>query len=78
MLNIDVPDKAVNVLTAQGTLATSELALAASEQSLLSDLIAVYKALGGGWDVFEERLARRELQESDTALPRGAAAQDPR
>lgn len=67
----------LNVLTAQGTQAASELALAASEQTLLTDLVAVYKALGGGWDVFEERLAQREQQDPSTQLPRGVG-QDPR
>ena len=60
----------LNVLTAEGTQAASELALAASEQLLLTDLIAIYKALGGGWDVFEEKLAHGEQQDSNTAPSR--------
>jgi NodT family efflux transporter outer membrane factor (OMF) lipoprotein len=60
----------LNVLTAQGTLASAQLALAASEQSLLVDLVALYKALGGGWDVYEERLAQQEQQPSNTDLPK--------
>src|SRR5262249_38385556 len=53
----------LNVLTAEGTQVSSELALAASEQTLLTDLVALYKALGGGWDVFEERLAAEEQRD---------------
>ena len=60
----------LNVVTAQGTLAASQQELVLSEQTLLVDLIAVYKALGGGWDVFEERAADLEQQPSNTELPR--------
>jgi multidrug efflux system outer membrane protein len=60
----------LNVLDAQAKLASSELALATSEQTLLVDLIAIYKALGGGWTSRESELADRELQAPDTTLPR--------
>lgn len=60
----------LNVIDAQGTLATAQQQLVVSEQTLLTDLIAVYKALGGGWDVFDVRLAEREVQPSNTELPR--------
>jgi NodT family efflux transporter outer membrane factor (OMF) lipoprotein len=60
----------LNVLDAQQTLATSQQALAVSEETLMTDLIVLYKALGGGWEVFETDLARQELQESNTELPR--------
>jgi multidrug efflux system outer membrane protein len=40
----------LNVLDAQRTLYTSESDLAVSEASLASNLVALYKALGGGWE----------------------------
>ncbi len=39
----------LNVLTAQGSLFSSETALVQSEQNLDQDMVALYKALGGGW-----------------------------
>jgi len=39
----------LNVLTAQTSLYTSENAFAQSETNIATDLIALYKALGGGW-----------------------------
>lgn len=39
----------LNVLLAEGTLYTSENAFVQSTSSLSQDLIALYKALGGGW-----------------------------
>jgi outer membrane protein, multidrug efflux system len=41
----------LNVLQAQGTLYTSENAFVQSNSSASQDLIALYKALGGGWEV---------------------------
>ncbi|MEZ0230649.1 MAG: efflux transporter outer membrane subunit, partial [Planctomycetota bacterium] len=60
----------LNVIDAQSTLATAQQALVLSEQTLLVNLIAVYKALGGGWDVLDVKLSEREVQPSDTELPR--------
>jgi NodT family efflux transporter outer membrane factor (OMF) lipoprotein len=40
----------LDVLVAQRTLYTSESDLAVSEASLASNLVALYKALGGGWE----------------------------
>jgi NodT family efflux transporter outer membrane factor (OMF) lipoprotein len=40
----------LNVLVAQRSLNTSEDALVQSTRSLATDLIALYKALGGGWE----------------------------
>jgi len=40
----------LNVLNAQGTLLASETAQVQSAQNLDQDLVALYKALGGGWD----------------------------
>ena len=40
----------LNVLTAQRTLLTSEDSLAQGTSALATDCIALYKALGGGWD----------------------------
>ncbi len=60
----------LNVIQAETALASSEQSLVVSEQTLLTDLIAVYKALGGGWDVFEERLAEQEFKDADRELPK--------
>ncbi len=40
----------LNVLTAQRSLYTSEEALAQSSRTLAADLVALYKAMGGGWE----------------------------
>jgi NodT family efflux transporter outer membrane factor (OMF) lipoprotein len=40
----------LNVLVAQEALYASENALVQSETSIVTDLIALYKALGGGWE----------------------------
>ena len=40
----------LNVLVAQESLYASENALVQSETSIVTDLIALYKALGGGWE----------------------------
>jgi NodT family efflux transporter outer membrane factor (OMF) lipoprotein len=39
------------VLDAQGRLYAAQTALAQSDAALATDLVALYKALGGGWDV---------------------------
>lgn len=43
-------DVFLNVLTAQQQLYASQAALADSEAAVLTNLIALYKALGGGWE----------------------------
>ncbi len=40
----------LNVLQAQQNALTAEDALAQSSQSICTDIVALYKALGGGWD----------------------------
>ncbi len=40
----------LNVLEAQLSLYTSQNALVQSEDNIATDLIALYKALGGGWE----------------------------
>ncbi|MGA2173170.1 MAG: efflux transporter outer membrane subunit [Sedimentisphaerales bacterium] len=40
----------LSVLVAQGSLYSSEEALVQSTRNLSTDLVALYKALGGGWD----------------------------
>ena len=39
----------LNVLTAQRDLYSNEDALIQSDRTIATDLIALYKALGGGW-----------------------------
>jgi NodT family efflux transporter outer membrane factor (OMF) lipoprotein len=43
----------LNVLTAQRALLNSEDALAQSDRTVVTNLIALYKALGGGWEATE-------------------------
>jgi NodT family efflux transporter outer membrane factor (OMF) lipoprotein len=48
----------LNVLTAQQSLYVSQEQLAQSEQTVSTDLIALYKALGGGWEASDEDAAK--------------------
>jgi outer membrane protein, multidrug efflux system len=43
----------LDILEAQRSLYTAQDSLAQSDQQLIDDLIAIYKALGGGWDTTE-------------------------
>ncbi len=47
----------LDVLTAQNSLYTAQSNLSTSEAKLLTDLISLYKALGGGWDAADVRVA---------------------
>ncbi len=49
----------LNVLNAQRSLFVSEDALAQSTNTLITDLIALYKALGGGWDMAGDMAANQ-------------------
>jgi outer membrane protein TolC len=40
----------LNVLEAQRSLYATEEALVQSDTAIITDLIALYKALGGGWE----------------------------
>ncbi len=55
----------LNVLVAQGLLFNSETALVQSELTVTTDLVALYKALGGGWEV---------THDDPPAAPNAAAA----
>lgn len=48
----------LNVLTAEQNLYISEDQLAQSDTTVSTNLVALYKALGGGWEVPEEAAAR--------------------
>jgi outer membrane protein TolC len=43
----------LNVLTAEQNLFVSQDQLSQSNQSVSTNLVALYKALGGGWETFE-------------------------
>ena len=47
----------LDVLTAENSLYTAQSNLSKSEANLLTDLISLYKALGGGWDAADVRVA---------------------
>lgn len=51
----------LSVLTAQGTLYTDESSFTQSRENLAADLIALYKALGGGWKEASPNPAKPEL-----------------
>jgi NodT family efflux transporter outer membrane factor (OMF) lipoprotein len=53
---LDVLDAQKNVLSAQD-------AKTLSDQSVATDLVALYKALGGGWQVADEKSTARETRE---------------
>jgi outer membrane protein TolC len=44
----------LNVLESQRQLYTSEDQLVQSERGIVVNLVALYKALGGGWEVFSQ------------------------
>ena len=44
----------LNVLESQRELYTSEDQLVQSERGIVVNLVALYKALGGGWEVFSQ------------------------
>jgi multidrug efflux system outer membrane protein len=46
----------LNVLTAQQSLFQSEDQLAQSDQTVSTNLIALYKALGGGWETTDQQV----------------------
>jgi outer membrane protein, multidrug efflux system len=50
----------LNVLQAQATLYTSQSALVQSNSNVCQDLIALYKALGGGWEIAREGVSARK------------------
>ena len=47
----------LDVLTAENSLYTAQSNLSKSEANLLTDLISLYKALGGGWNAADVRVA---------------------
>jgi NodT family efflux transporter outer membrane factor (OMF) lipoprotein len=53
----------LNVLDAQRTIFAAQDALAQSDQTACTDLVALYKALGGGWEI------RDEISATETKKP---------
>jgi len=49
----------LNVLIAQESLYASENALVQSQSNIITDIIALYKALGGGWETVPETAASK-------------------
>ena len=48
----------LDVLDAERTLLQAQTQLAASETDLHTSLVAVYKSLGGGWEIYDESMAK--------------------
>lgn len=67
----------LNVLDAQRSLLVSQDLLAQSDQTVASSLVAIYKALGGGW--VDPALASSSTAEPQTeqAAPEGGASRGP-
>jgi multidrug efflux system outer membrane protein len=57
----------LDVLTAQQALFSSQDQLARSEAQVSANLVALYKALGGGWDVAAEQLSSAQNQKTARA-----------
>lgn len=57
------------VLDAERDLAERTQLLAESEQAVLVSLVAVYKALGGGWEPYDASFEHREAGAPDRDLP---------
>jgi NodT family efflux transporter outer membrane factor (OMF) lipoprotein len=51
----------LDVLTSENALFSAQRSLSQSDANLLTNLIALYKALGGGWGAADVRLARAEI-----------------
>lgn len=51
----------LDVLTAENSLLGAQRSLSQSRASLLNDLVALYKALGGGWGNAEVRAAEGSI-----------------
>jgi len=47
----------IDVLDADRSLQQNELALASNTTAISTDLVAIYRALGGGWEASTSRLA---------------------
>lgn len=64
----------LNVLDSQRSLYLSQDQMVQSESTVTTNLIALYKALGGGWEMTEERpaMARNDSSEATTAPPDAA------
>jgi multidrug efflux system outer membrane protein len=51
----------LDVLDAERTLLQAQTQLAASETDLHTSLVAVYKSLGGGWEIYEEEYGDKNV-----------------
>jgi len=65
----------LSVLIAQGSLFASEDALVQATQTLSTDLVALYKALGGGWE--DEAAAALSRAAAEAAAPAPASKPEP-
>src|SRR5439155_4831664 len=64
----------LNVLDAQRSLLLSQQALVDSETTVSTNLVSLYKALGGGWDEAAET-GRRPQQQQQTSPPTAPTTQ---
>jgi NodT family efflux transporter outer membrane factor (OMF) lipoprotein len=65
----------LNVLSAQRALLAAEEALTESTRALITDLVAVYKALGGGWETFEPAKSQDQQQQKQEPPPQQTPSQ---
>jgi NodT family efflux transporter outer membrane factor (OMF) lipoprotein len=66
----------LNVLTAQETLFSADNSLVLSNQAVVTDLIALYKALGGGWEDLSDEEPKLETKPPPDASARASSLED--
>jgi outer membrane protein, multidrug efflux system len=59
----------INVLTAESTVLTDRQALVQANVQLVSDIVALYRALGGGWEKTVQQLPTPDVATSPPLLP---------
>ena len=55
-------DSFIDYLSADNTLLVAENSLATSEIAAATSLIAIYKALGGGWEIVSEKELNQQFE----------------
>jgi outer membrane protein TolC len=64
----------LNVLTAQELKFSADNALVLSNQAVVTDLVALYKALGGGWDEAGDDVRTAPARPTEAGSPDGGQA----
>jgi len=67
----------LNVITTQAQLLQTQNDLADNDTQIASDLVSLYRALGGGWDVVDYPWRPPRPRQSSPAAPRAAPSPRP-